>query len=788
MKHILLITSMLTVALQMQADTRKVESLNMGWTFSYDSLFTNARQVDVPHDFQIEQPWIPPAADEKADNSDAAANIKSRLSARGFKEMGTGWYQRAFSVERLALKDKRYLLDFEGIMLVGDVYLNGQHVGGTDYGYVGFQIDVTNKLKEGDNELIVKASTMTEKNSRWYTGGGLFRNVSLITTAADLYLERHPLYITTRDNRFVTVSAELTNRTKSRKANISLKLYDPQGQLIYENTEEHQRITPSRTTVAKMKEVEIPNPQLWDTEHPNLYTAVVALLREDGSVADEVSEQFGIRTIEINPQYGLKLNGRKVLLQGYANHHTLGALGAAAYPRAIEKRLQLMKQFGMNHVRTSHNPYSRDFIRLCDQYGILVVDELYDKWTLQHTGGRAPFMNHFATDIEEWVKRDRNSPSVVLWSLGNELQQDPNQPFNDFGVTCYRMMKPVLQRYDSTRLVTVAMHPRYRNWQTDSLPCALAMETDIQAYNYRYMYFPGDGRRFPWMTFYQSEASTQAMGQNFFEMDLNRVIGLAYWGAIDYLGESMGWPAKGWAQGVFYISLEPKPKAYYMRSFFKPDEPVVHLAVLESENAEMWNGVKMGNDRMTENWNRKEGSKANIYIYTNGDEVELLLNGKSLGRKANPKEPKLRNQIRWGEIDYKKGKLEAVAYKNGKAIARHALETTGKPVKLIVEPDNSQWKADGMDLQHVRVTAVDSKGRKVLTCNDEITFEATGDAKIVAVTNGDITSDELNVTNHRQLWQGSAMVILRAGTAPSKVTLKTNAATLKSVTTKLETK
>lgn len=779
---------MLTVALQMQADTRKVESLNMGWTFSYDSLFTNARQVDVPHDFQIEQPWIPPAADEKADNSDAAANIKSRLSARGFKEMGTGWYQRAFSVERLALKDKRYLLDFEGIMLVGDVYLNGQHVGGTDYGYVGFQIDVTNKLKEGDNELIVKASTMTEKNSRWYTGGGLFRNVSLITTAADLYLERHPLYITTRDNRFVTVSAELTNRTKSRKANISLKLYDPQGQLIYENTEEHQRITPSRTTVAKMKEVEIPNPQLWDTEHPNLYTAVVALLREDGSVADEVSEQFGIRTIEINPQYGLKLNGRKVLLQGYANHHTLGALGAAAYPRAIEKRLQLMKQFGMNHVRTSHNPYSRDFIRLCDQYGILVVDELYDKWTLQHTGGRAPFMNHFATDIEEWVKRDRNSPSVVLWSLGNELQQDPNQPFNDFGVTCYRMMKPVLQRYDSTRLVTVAMHPRYRNWQTDSLPCALAMETDVQAYNYRYMYFPGDGRRFPWMTFYQSEASTQAMGQNFFEMNLDKVIGLAYWGIIDYLGESMGWPAKGWSQGVFYISLEPKPKAYYMRSFFKPDEPVVHLAVLESENAEMWNGVKMGNDRMTENWNRKEGTKANIYIYTNGDEVELLLNGKSLGRKANPKEPKLRNQIRWGEIDYKKGKLEAVAYKNGKAIARHALETTGKPAKLIVEPDNSQWKADGMDLQHVKVTAVDSKGRKVLTCNDELTFEATGDAKIVAVTNGDITSDELNVTNHRQLWQGSAMVILRAGATPSKVTLKTSAATLKTVTTKLETR
>ena len=790
MKHILLITSMLTVALQMQADTRKVESLNMGWTFSYDSLFTNARQVDVPHDFQIEQPWIPPAADEKADNSDAAANIKSRLSARGFKEMGTGWYRRNLVVrgKEQGARGKRYLLDFEGIMLTADVFLNGKRIGGTDYGYVGFQIDVTGLLKEGNNVLMVKAETQNEKASRWYTGGGLFRNVNLITTDRELYLERHPLYITTRDNRFVTVGVEYTNKGKQKQVGIGLKIYDPSGTCIYEGKENAQRKTPTRTQEVKLKEVEIPNAQLWDTEHPNLYRAEVTLMREDGTVTDQYEECFGIRTIEIGPQYGLKLNGKKVLLKGYANHHTLGALGAAAYPRAIEKRLQLMKQFGMNHIRTSHNPYSRQFVELCDKYGIMIVDELYDKWTRQHTGSRTPFMNHFASDIEEWVKRDRNSPSVVLWSLGNELQQDPNQPFNDFGVTCYRMMKPVLQRYDSTRLVTVAMHPRYRNWQTDSLPCALAMETDVQAYNYRYMYFPGDGRRFPWMTFYQSEASTQAMGQNFFEMNLDKVIGLAYWGIIDYLGESMGWPAKGWSQGVFYISLEPKPKAYYMRSFFKPDEPVVHLAVLESENAEMWNGVKMGNDRMTENWNRKEGTKANIYIYTNGDEVELLLNGKSLGRKANPKEPKLRNQIRWGEIDYKKGKLEAVAYKNGKAIARHALETTGKPAKLIVEPDNSQWKADGMDLQHVKVTAVDSKGRKVLTCNDELTFEATGDAKIVAVTNGDITSDELNVTNHRQLWQGSAMVILRAGATPSKVTLKTSAATLKNVITKLETR
>ncbi len=790
MKRIIpLLSAALFVCSAAHAQQRQVETLNFDWQFSRDSLFTNTETISVPHDFQISQPWVPPAADEKADNTDAAANIKSRLSARGFKEIGTGWYKKILNISPEQLKGKRLLLDFEGIMLTADVYLNGKRIGGTDYGYVGFQIDVTKLVKAGDNVLVVKAETQNERASRWYTGGGLFRDVNLITTSADLYLERHPLYITTRENRFVTVGVEYTNNSRQKDVSMLLKLYDPNGVCIYESKEGFTRRSASRTQEVRMKEVEVKAPQLWDTEQPNLYRAEVTLMTKDGKVCDTYSEHFGIRTIEFGPSFGLKVNGKKVLLKGYANHHTLGALGAAAYPRAIEKRILLMKEFGMNHIRTSHNPYSRSFIELCDKYGILVVDELYDKWTRQHTGSRAPFMNHWAYDVQEWVKRDRNSPSVILWSLGNELQQDPNQPFNDWGVTCYKMMKPVLERYDSTRKVTVAMHPRYRNWETDSLPCDLAMQTDIQAYNYRYMYFPGDGRRFPWMTFYQSEASTQAMGQNFFEMELDKVIGLAYWGAIDYLGESFGWPQKGWAQGVFYISLDPKPKSYYMRSFFKPDEPVVHLAILESENASEWNGVKMAGDRMTENWNRKEGSKANIIVYTNGDEVELLLNGKSLGRKANTvSNAKLRNQIRWGEIDYKKGKLEAVAYRNGKPVARHAIETTGKPVKLLIEPDNQQWRADGKDLQHVRVTAVDSKGRRTLSYDDELTFEVDGDASIVAVSNGDISSDELSTANHIRLWQGQAMVILRSGRQPSKITLTTKPNTFKSITTKLETK
>ena len=768
---------------------RSEQKINFGWEFRLNDE-GSWKKVNVPHDFQIEQPWVAPAADEKADNTDVAANIKSRLSSRGFKEMGKGYYRLHYTPSK-SLEGQRVLIDFEGVMYTADVYVNMKRVGGTNYGYVGFEIDITNELKYGEDNLIeVVADTREPGNSRWYTGGGLIRNVSIVATPKDLYFGRHPLYITTRENRFVSIGAEFTNRTKEQSTHIAVQITGPDGETVYNETTSLKRHKMARTQEERIAtDVEIKEPKIWDLDTPYLYTVKAQLLREDGTVADETCETFGIRTIEFGPDFGMKLNGKKVLLKGYANHHTLGALGAAAYPKAIEKRLKLIKQFGMNHIRTSHNPYSRDFIKLCDKYGILLVDELYDKWTRQHTGGKVAFEEHWQQEVPEWVKRDRNSPSVVLWSLGNELQQDPNMPFNDFGVTMYKLQKTLLQRYDSTRLVTVAMHPRYRNWETDSLPHDLAMQTDIQAYNYRYMYFPGDGRRFPWMTFYQSEASTSAMGPNFFEMNLDKVIGLAYWGAIDYLGESQGWPAKGWAQGVFDISLEPKPKAYFMKSFFMPEEPLVHIAVIDSKNDVMWNGVQTGNDGMSDHWCRQPGTELTLVTYTNADEVELRLNGKSLGKKQNPKgDSKQRNQIKWEGITYADGKLEAVAYNSGKAVARHQIETTGKAVSLRVTPEDSEWRADGTDLMHLRIEAVDNKGRRVPMAQDELKFEIEGDASIVAVSNGDINSDELNVTDHRHLWNGSALVILRAGKTASKVTLKSSADGYKTVKTLLTTR
>lgn len=793
----ILLGVLLAVSLGANAQ-RDTLSLNRGWQFKYgnssstaqntDFSTSDVQQVNLPHDFQISQPWVAPAKNEKADNSDQAANVKSRLSARAFKEMGVGVYRKVLHAPK-EWQGRRLLLDFGGIMLVGDVYLNGNRIGGTDYGYVGFDIDVTKQLRYGaDNELVVVANTMAPNNSRWYTGGGLYRDVRLIATNRDLYFEHHPLFLSTPGNKQLNITAEVSNYTKSPSGLIEVAILDANGHQVAVHKQSLTFSRKRRTREYVLDSIPLSNPQLWSCDHPYLYTAVVSLYRNDGTVADRVSEQFGVRTFEFSPQFGLKLNGEKVILKGIANHHTLGSLGAAAYPRAIEKRIKLLKSFGFNHIRCSHNPYSEDLYRLCDKYGIIVIDELYDKWLQQYAGGRTPWTNLWQHDIPEWVKRDRNHPSVALWSLGNELQTYTNLPFNDWGVTAYRLQRELVKRYDPTRLTTVAMHPRGRSEETDSLPCDLAKITDIQAYNYRYAYFPGDGRRFPYMIFYQSEANLPMMGPNYFGMDLNKVVGLAYWGMIDYLGESMGWPAKGWFNGVFDISLQPKPMAYFVKSMFS-NEPVVHIGVVDNKSdAVVWNGVKFGGETVTDHWNRTPGSKYTLYTYTNADEVELLVNGKSMGVKKNTTDPNTRNKIKWTDIAYEPGYVEAVARKDGKTVARHRINTFGKVSRLQLVPDQEVWKADGTDLQHVTVYAVDKNGNKVWDDTDELTFSVEGDASIVAVSNGDITTDENLAGNHIRLFHGSAMVILRAGVKPSAITLTVSAAGKKDYKLKLNTR
>lgn len=801
--------------LSTEAAVRDTISINQGWQFHRGDVKNIAELkstqsgddvVNLPHDFLIGQDWVAPDASERPDNSDAGSNVRSRLSPRGFKEMGIGWYRYELT-PKAEWKGKRIVLDFQGIMLVGDVYLNGKRIGGTDYGYLGFDIDLSKLLKWGEaNEITVKADTRNPNNSRWFTGAGLYRDVNLIITDKNLFFPRHPLFIRTQDNKEVKIKAEIINQQKLAKGQgkavipVEVRILDADGKVVAQQKNNIDFNAKWRDREYELPAISLENAQLWSPDTPYLYTAEVTLYDNEGNIADQIKEPFGVRTIEIVPQKGLLVNGKKVLLKGYANHHTLGALGAAAYPRAIEKRLKLMKEFGMNHIRTSHNPYSEDFLKLCDKYGILVVDELYDKWLTQYAGGRVEWESLWQKDIPEWVKRDRNHPSVILWSLGNELQQYSNLPFNDWGVTAYKLQKELLHRYDDTRLTTVAMHPRYRNIETDSIPADLAVATEVNSYNYRYMYFPGDMKRYPEKTFYQSEASVAAMGPNFYEMDRDKVLGLAYWGAIDYLGESMGWPIKGWNQGVFDLSLQPKPDAYFVKGMFT-DEPTVHIGVIEKSGGNIqWNGINVSAGKLSENWNREAGEQVSLYTYTNGDEVELFLNGKSLGVKKNSNDPKLRARIKWDNIAYAPGTLVAVAKKNGKVVARHQIETTGEAVALKLIPDIETWHADGKDLMHVRIYAVDKKGRRVLNVKDakafdKLTFTVKGDANIVAVDNGNIASDELHIgktqlekTIQRHLFQGSALVILRAGDKPGKIELSVAGEKMKAKKLVLNTK
>lgn len=787
-KYPLVIFILAFVAIGAVGAQRHVENLNFGWRFSYGDINgaeatgfddSNWATVNLPHDYQISQPWVVPDASEQSDKDNPVANISSRLSSRGFKEMGVAWYRRPLMADSTWI-GRRVLLDFGGIMLTGDVYLNGQPVGGTDYGYLGFEMDVTKLLRyDSPNIIAVRADTGRPENSRWYTGGGLYRDVRLVVTDRDSYFMRHPLYITTpmvSDSvATVKIQAEIAAlKHKGKTLTISTRITDADGHTVHERTHDIPFNRRQKTNEYLIDSITLTQPRLWDCDTPHLYTATLALLAPDGRVIDEVDETFGIRSIEYSPDFGLKLNGRKVLLKGIANHHTLGALGAAAYPRAIEKRIAMLRDFGFNHIRTSHNPYSEDFMDICDRYGILVVNELYDKWLRQYAGGRRDWMELWPRDLPEWVKRDRNHPSVVMWSLGNELQTLWSLPYADWGVTPYRLQHLLLDRYDTTRPVTVAMHPRGRSLTTDSLPAPLATVTDIASYNYRYMYFPGDSRRYPHMIFYQSEANTSGMGPNYYGMDLDRVVGLAYWGMIDYLGESQGWPAKGWTQGIFDISLEPKPLAWFLRSIFKPDEPIVHIGIIDGEDNREWNDVKVGTLQLSDHWNRTAGSTVNLYTFTNADEVLLKLNGKPIGRKRNDTaDPDKRNRILWQDIPYRSGTLEAEAYRDGirKPIATHRITTTGPTSRLRLTPDNSVWQADGLDLQHVRIEAVDSRSRRVPDADTPLTFTVDGPAEIVGVVNGDLNSHEPMTGNRRSLHNGTATVILRSTRQSGTVTL-----------------
>lgn len=771
----------------------RCQLLNFGWRFALgnpagaerpdfdDSAW---RQLDLPHDYQFEQPW------------DETAN-----KGRGFKPMCEGWYRKTLRVPA-SLKGQRVTLDFEGVMYVADVYVNGTKVASNEYGYTGFEADISRCVRYGaDNVVAVYSSTGPENGSRWYTGGGIYRNVWLRASNATR-IARHGLYLTTRGD---TVMAQVqVQGWQKHDIRVRTVVKDAEGRVVADAERGMPDHTIQNNTEVMMPAMRVASPHLWDLDTPYLYS-VEATLLEDGCVIDSVASRFGFRTIEYGPQWGFRLNGRKVFLTGIANHHDLGALGAAAYRSAIERQLRTLKAFGYNAIRCSHNPYSNDLYEVADEVGMLVVDELIDKWSdREYWGGRVPFMHIWPQLMQEWVKRDRNHPSVVLWSLGNELQTNSawsGYQTDDWGITTYRIFDQMLKRYDRTRPTTVAMFPARAgaqrgtpDFKTYLVPPELACATEVASFNYQWDAYHGYYDHKPDLILFQSEAVTNQQQQPFYGMDRERGVGLCWWGAIEYWGESNGWPKKGWNYSFFSHTLQPHPQAYLIKACIKPEEKLVKMGVVDGKGESLeWNDIKVGQQKMSRNWNQRPGSHPNVMAYTNAEEVELLYNGRSLGRQPNDTTQLAKRGVTlWSGIDYGEGgTLVALARQGGRVVARDTLQTTGKAValKVTLEEARLPWRADGMALAYLNIRAVDAKGREVPDAADSVKVELEGEATFLALDNGDhYTFDTFLGVKERRLLEGYAQCILRSTRKAGKVRLKVSSPTLKGARLVMQTR
>ena len=741
------------------------------------------RRLDLPHDYQFEQPW-----DEQEDKG------------RGFKQMCEGWYRKTFTVSE-ALKGKRLVLDFEGVMYVSDVYVNGKKVASNEYGYTGFEADITRVVNYGGENVVAVYSNTGKKNgSRWYTGGGIYRNVWL-RVSNNTRIARHGLYVTTEGEK-VNVQVQVVGWQK-HNINIRARVKDADGKVVATAEKGMPDHTIQNNTEVMLPVMTVANPKLWDVDEPNLYS-VEAVLVEDGVVIDSVADNFGFRTIEYGTDFGFKLNGRKVFMAGIANHHDLGAVGVAAFETAVERQMRTLKAFGYNAIRCSHNPYSEDFYRIADKVGLLVVDELIDKWSdKDYWAGRKPFMQIWPELMQEWIKRDRNHPSVVMWSLGNELQTRSDwsgYQTDDWGITTYRIFDQMVKRYDKTRPTTVAMFPARAgaqrgtpDFKTYLVPPELACVTEVASFNYQWDAYHGYYDFKPDLILFQSEAVTNQLQQPYYGMDRKRGVGLCWWGAIEYWGESNGWPKKGWNYSFFSHTLQPYPQAYLIKSCIQPEEPVVRIGVVDGKGESMeWNDINVGQQKINQNWNQPEGSHPNVFTYTNAEEVELIYNGKSLGvQKNDTTDIAKRNIILWSGIDYGKGgKLLAIARTNGQEVARNEIETSGKAVALkVVEETAEAFTADGMSLKYLNIYAVDSKGRLVPNATDEISVQVDGAATFVALDNGDhYTSDLFNGVTTKQMQTGYMQCIIRSTRSAGKVSVAVSSPTLKGAKVALKTK
>jgi beta-galactosidase len=744
------------------------------------------RAVRLPHDWAIEGPFDP----------------KLNAHTGALPIFGTGWYRKSFALPASA-KGKYFSIEFDGAMSNSKVWLNGHELGGRPYGYIGFSLDLTQYLNfDGATNVIVVRLTPEDHASRWYPGAGIYRNVWLDVTGA-VYVAHWGTYVTTPkvsdEQASVAVKTQLRNRSgKEVKAKVQTSVLDPTGLMvsrsIVEATIPAEAVPAVPLTVPSL--LTVPHPKRWDVDHPDLYTVVTEVIENDLPV-DRYTTPLGIRTIEFDKDKGFSLNGRHLKLQGVCDHHDLGALGTAINRRAIERQLQILKAAGVNALRTSHNPPAPEILEYCDRLGLLVMDEVFDMWRIPKVpnGYSKYFADWSEDDARDMARRDRNHPSVIMWSIGNEIPEQDHPEVEGWREA--RRLTGFFHEEDPTRPTTSA----FNSWQ-NAIKNKMAAEVDIPGMNYAPSHYEEVLKDHPDWILVGSETASCVSSRGVYHLPMlaferpashqissydtvaapwamcpdveftyqekfPQVLGEFVWTGFDYIGEptpfwdwqdknAQDWPARSSYFGFIDLAGFPKDRYYLYQSQWTA-KPMVHLLP-------HWN------------WGGKEGQTIPVMAYSNAQEVELFLNGKSLGKKARfsdlwemPVNKRTSETLKFTtkyrriwQVPYEPGTLKAVAYENGKQVAVEEVRTAGAPAKVKLTADRGAIQADGDDLSFITVRIEDQHGNLCPMADNLVHFEVTGAGTIAGVDNGNAATVEPFQADHRKAFSGMALLIVRS--------------------------
>jgi len=736
---------------------RVIQSFDKDWHFSRDDsrgaeapAFNDAswRSVDLPHDWSIEGPY---------DRNNTTGR------GGGYLPGGIGWYRKSFTLNEVA-KDSRVFIEFDAVMANSDVWINGHHLGKRPNGYASFQYELTGYLDAGrPNILAVRADNSLQPASRWYAGAGIYRHVRLVMTSP-VHVAHLGSYITASGistaKADIHIQTTVDNQSASAQTiTLQTMLMAPDGAIAATAVSLPQKIAAGASAVILQKTT-VSSPVLWGLVNPQLYKAVTTVLVGKDK-RDEVSNAFGIRDARFDAATGFWLNGINLKIKGVCLHHDGGAVGAAVPLAVWERRLDLLKAVGVNAIRTAHNAVAPGFLDLCDRKGFLVMDETFDAWTAGKSNAENGYNLYFSEwwerDTRDVILKDRNHPSIIIYSVGNEIRDNLN---NEEGFHRYTMQQDLIHSLDSTRPVTMAL---FRPASSHVYENGLADKMDIVGQNYRENELIAAHNAKPQRKTIGTETRHE-QGAWVLMRDNAFIAGQFLWTGFDYLGES-DWPRVVDGSGLYDRTGIARNIAYQRQSWWS-DQPMVYV-MRKEQNAGAGDWISDWSPTDIDTYD-----EARIQVFSNCDEVELFLNGKSLGAKPQPDD---NASPRSWSTAFEKGTLKAVGRNKGKTVAEQDLSTAGKAAKLVLHTDKPFIQNNWDDVVYVYATVTDEKGNPVLTADNKVTFSTAGPGVIAAVDNGDLSSVEPFNVKERRAYKGTCIAIVKANAATGTIRIAARA-------------